>query len=397
MLWFFKPRVIVQKPTGERYYPKIVNASTLESYRYSDPAHAEIEVITNRSPYTSDYINPLEADDIVRLQVSCRMSPKEKYVYVDLFEGRIETISADYNTKNNTTLSCKGHINAATKHLIEETKTWTGTVEARAILSYFVKDTASPKPTRLTWSNAAPYVDQTGTINFTDSTSAYATKADQTYLSSIFEDMEKQAGYDWKIGTKAVYTSGGLLDKVYLTWKLLDTAPTDKYKAIQGTARYLSSTFNVSIEDQATQYKVKGDTPSGGTQYSGTYIDNTAAAAYGRKTDVDVFTQLQSNATCAGIAAGVGPSRIDAVISGTIKLIGTPEARPGDMVTVKAKSTELNGAEISGDFTVFRVRHNITQNSYTTEIQVGKVVVDAYDLIRNIKKTATVSKCNQVK
>ena len=392
MLWFFRPRVIIQKPTGERYFPKLVNASTAES---ADVPYAQIELITNRSPYTSEYINPIEEDDIVRLQVSCRMSPKEKIVYTDIFEGRVQAISGEYTTKNNTVLICKGHINEASKLLIEENKTWTGTVEARAILTYLVN--SAHYVSRLTFLNQAPYVDQTGDINFTDTESAYATKADQTYLYSVFQDLEKQSGQAWKTGAKCTYTDGGLLDKTYLTWKKLDTVATDKYKAYQGTARYLGSTFEVSIEDQATQQKIKGDTPSGGTQYSGSAIDNTAVAKYGRKTDVDIYSQLQSNATCASIAAGVLPGKVGATISGSINLVGTPEAHYGDMVSVKAYSTELDGAVVQGDFNVYRVRHNITQNSYTTEIQVGKVVLDAYDLIAQIKKTTKVTKCNQVK
>jgi len=136
MLWYFKPRLIIQKLTGARYYPKLVDASITESIPFSDANNAQIEVATNRSPYTSEYINPIEEGDIVRVQVSCRMSPKEKYVYVDLFEGTVQAISGEYSTKNNTTLTCKGHINEASKLLIEESKTWPGTMEARTILGY---------------------------------------------------------------------------------------------------------------------------------------------------------------------------------------------------------------------------------------------------------------------
>lgn len=394
MLWYFKPRLIIQKPTGERYYPKVVSASTTESQVYLTPPYAQIEIATNRSPDTAEYINPIEEDDIVRLQVSCRMSPKEKYVYVDLFEGRVKSISGEYSTKNNTTLLCKGHIDEASKLLIEEAKTWTGTVEAREILAYLVDSTHHVS--RLTWLNEAPYVDQSGSVNFTDAESAYATKADQTYLSSVFRDLETQSGHDWKIGTECTYTDSGLLDTVYLTWKQVDTEATDKYKAIQGTARYLGSTFEISIEDQVTQQKIKGDTPDSGTQYTGTAIDADAAATYGYKTDVDVYTQLQSDATCASIAEGMLPGLVSASVSGTIKLVGTPKARPGDVVEVKATSTELNGAIVQGDLPVARVRHIITSKSYITEIQVEKVVLDAYDLIKNIKTIAETTKCNQV-
>jgi len=395
MLWFFRPRISIQKPNGQKYYPKQVTASVTDAYPYSDAPYAQIELATNRSPETAEYINPVEEDDIVRVQVSCRMSEKEKCVFVDLFEGRVRSIDGEYNTKNNTTVSCRGHIDEAAKLLIDESKTWTGTIEARTILGDLV--TPARHVSRLTWLNQAPHVDQSGVVSFTDPESAYATKADQTYLSSVFKDLEKESGSTWKIGTKSTYTVGGSLDKTYLTWKKLDTTPTNKYKAIQGTARYLGSNFEISIEDQATQVKIKGDTPTSGTQYTGTATDATAVARYGYKTDVDIYSQLQSNATCASIAAGILPSKVSASISGTIKLVGTPEAHPGDMVYVRSRSTELNGAIVAGNFNVYRVRHNITSSSYTTEIQVGGIITDAYDLIKNIKTIAVTTKCNQVK
>ena len=395
MLWYFRPRLIIQKPSGERYFPKIVGASVTENKVYSTPEFAEIEIITNRSPYTSEYINTVSENDIVRLQVSCRMSPNEKYVYVDLFEGKVRSISGDYNTKNNTKLICKGHIDEATKLAIEEDHTWTGAVEARDILTYFVN--SAHYVNNLTWLNQAPYVDQTGSVTFTDAESAYATKTDQTYLSTIFQDLEKQSGYNWRIGTRSTYTSGGLLDKTYLTWKQNPTVATDKFKAIEGTARYLGSTFVLSIENQATRYVIKGDTPDGGTQYSGEAINVTAVSSYGRKTDVDVYSQLQSDATCKSIAEGALPSKIEAEITGTIKLVGTPEAKPGMVMYCKTKSTELNGGIISGDFDISRTRQIISSNSYATEIQVGGIVENAYDLIAKIKQTTTVIKCNQVK
>ncbi|MCB5256950.1 MAG: hypothetical protein LHW54_06065 [Candidatus Cloacimonetes bacterium] len=391
MLWFFKARVIIQKPDGRLYYPKMVSASTTESTPFSNADYAEIELATNRSPYTSEYINPVENDDIVRLQISVRINSKEKAVLVDLFEGRIEAVSADYSTTNNTTLTCRGHINAAAKHLIQEDKTWNGTVEARTILAYFINSTIP----RLTWSNQLPYVGSSS-VSFTDTESAYSSKKDQTYLTQVFQDLEKQSGYNWKIGTKSMYTSGGLLDKVYLTWLPVSTVATEKYKAIEGTARYLGSKFVVSIENQATQYIVKGDTPSGGTQYSGTARNEAAITQYGLKTDVDVFSNLQSNATCKSIADGSISAKVGDEITGSITLIGTPEAHAGDLVYVYANSTELNGAIIEGTFNVSRVRHTISSNSYRTSLEVGGIVVDAYDLISNIKKIAVTTKCNQV-
>jgi len=391
MLWYFKPRVIIQKPSGEMYYPKMVGASTTETAKFGNTDNAEIELITNRSPYTSEYINPVETDDIVRLQVSVRMSPKEKFVFVDLFEGRIEAVSANFTNKNNTTLKCKGHINAASKHLIQENKTWTGTVEARTILAYFINSSIP----RLTWSNALPYVGASS-VNFTDAESAYASKADQTYLTQVLQDLEKQSAYTYRIGAKPVYATGGLLDKVYVTWLPTNQTVTDKYKCIEGTARYLGSTFVVSIENQATQYIIKGDTPSGGTQYTGTARDEAAISRYGLKTDIDVFSQLQSNATCKSIAEGGLPVKIGNEISGSITLVGTPDAHSGDVVYVKAVSTELNRAIVEGEMEVSRVRSSITSNSYKTTLDVGGIVENVYDLIKNIKTVAVTTKCNQV-
>lgn len=373
------------------YYPKVVNVTISEETPYSNPEFAEIELITNYSPYTSEYISPVENDDVVRLQVSCRMSPKEKYVYVDLFEGRVETVSSTFSTKNNTTLSCKGHIDAATKYLIQEGKTWAGTVEARTILAYFVNSSIP----RLTWDDQLPYVDASS-VNFIDTDSAYATTVDQTYLSTVFKDLEEQSGYTYQIGTKAVYTDGGLLSDVHLTWLPVSETVTNKYKCIEGTSRFLGSTFSTSIENQATQYIIKGDTPSGGTQYSGTARDEDAILQYGLKTDVDVYTQLGSDATCKSIAEGVLPVKIGNEISGVITMVGTPEAHKGDIVYVKSVSTELNRAIVEGEMDVSRVRSYITPSSYKTIIEVGGIVENVYDRIKNIKTISVTTKTNQV-
>ena len=206
-----------------------------------------------------------------------------------------------------------------------------------------------------------------------------------------------QSGNDWKIGVKCVYNHNLTLNKAYLTWKQLPTVATTKYQAVEGTARYLGSEFKLSIEDQATQYIIKGDTPDGGTQYSGTAINTTAVSRYGRKTDVDVFSQLQSNATCKSIADGMLPSKIEAEISGSVKLVGTPQAKAGDLVYVKTYSTELNGGVIEGTFDINRVKHSISPSSFYTELEVGGIIVNAYDLIAKIKKTTKTIKCNQVK
>ena len=71
--------------------------------------------------------------------------------------------------------------------------------------------------------------------------------------------------------------------------------------------------------------------------------------------------------------------------------------KAGDLVYVKTYSTELNGGVIEGTFDVSRVKHSISPSSFYTELEVGGIVVNAYDLIAKIKKTTKTIKCNQVK
>ena len=184
----------------------------------------------------------------------------------------------------------------------------------------------------------------------------------------------------------------GLLSDVHLTWLPVSETVTNKYKCIEGTSRFLGSTFSTSIENQATQYIIKGDTPSGGTQYSGTARDEDAILQYGLKTDVDVYTQLGSDATCKSIAEGVLPVKIGNEISGVITMVGTPKAHKGDIVYVKSVSTELNRAIVEGEMDVSRVRSYITPSSYKTIIEVGGIVENVYDRIKNIKTISVTTK-----
>lgn len=345
---------------------------------------------------TSGYTSPIRVDDIIRLRVAERYKPSTPFVFVDIFEGTIQTITSEYGSKNTTVLQCRGHIDEAGYTLIEEAKTYTSATDATDILSYFV----GKYNRRLEYNSL--YAD-TG-ITFPE----YSTTAYQTYLSDVFMEAEKNSGNSWFIDCIPVYDINKNLDTVYLSWSPLPTKPTTSYKIIEGTARYISSSFAASIEDMITYYRVLGDTPADtstavGTavtrnaQYSGSYSNTSMEAVYGKRGLVDTFTWLRSNTQCSTVAVGVGPYKSTVVIAGTAKLIGTPQAHKGDLVTVKLKSTDVNGAAINANFTVFRVSRTGNGTDFTTSLDLGKIVKNAYDYIGQVSKTVKVVKKNQCK
>ncbi len=384
MIRWVTTRLVIEKPaTHEKYYPKVLSASTQSSYPFSI-SYANIEIASNALGSTSSYISQVRFDDIVRLQVSVKYNPNQKTVWQDIFHGRIVDINAQFGTNNNVKLYCWGHEADAETALIEETKAYTSPTDAKTLLSYFSKYLS-----RLTYSDSY--------ANAGVSLPTYDSVANQTYMSDLFSDIEKVSGSDWAIKTIPTYSSNGNLSNVYLQWKPFPTVPTQQYKVIEGTARLLDADFSSSGKKVRTAYRMFGDTPSGGAQYTGYAEDAALISRYGKRTGTDTQTWIKSNSLCASLASGVLSELKTPEISGQVVLMGTPEAQTCDLVYCKIPSEDLNGEQVNGNFPVYRVQHDLTETEFETTLDLGELRKDFYDYIGQISKTANKCKKNQVK
>jgi len=366
----------------DKYYPTIVQGTTNEQYTFQVPT-CDLEIVTNTSGGTSGYMSPIRTDDIIRVQVSTKMNPLERTVWEDLFSGTIQEIEGTYGNKNTTSLHCVGHMDEAEWTDIEETKAWTSSVDAQAVFQYFI-DTKSYKR-RLTYN--AGYVN-TG-VTFTN----YSVTLNQNTISDVITDMEKYSGKTYRASAVPTYDASGNLSTVYFSWKPLDTVVTDKYKVIEGTSRYINSTFSSSIEDLVTRLTVIGSTAN---SYKATASNATAITNYGKRSKTDTYSWITSTEGCTSIATNVLAAIDDPEIVGEATIIGTPSARPGDLVYCKSPSQEVNGATIDNNMTVYRVSHNFG-SKFTTSLSLGNIKKDAYDYIGQFSKEIKTCKKNIVK
>jgi hypothetical protein len=343
----------------------------------------DVEIVTNTNSGTSGYTSPIRADDIIRVQVSTKMNPLERTVWEDLFSGTIQEIEGTYGNKNTITLHCVGHIEEAEWTDIEETKAWTSATDAQAVFQYFLESKGYKR--RLTYNSN--YVKPG--ITFTN----YSTTVNQNTFSDVISDMEKYSGNTYRASATPIYDSLGNLDTVYLSWNPLDTIVTDKYKIIEGTSRYISSTFASSIEDLVTRYTVIGSTTSG---YKATATNAAAITNYGKRSKTDTFSWITSTAGCSTIATNVLTDIDDPALVGTATIIGTPQAHPGDLVYCKSPSQEVNGSIIDTNMTVFRVSH-IFGSKFITSLDLGRINTTAYDYIGKFSKEIKCCKKNIVK
>jgi hypothetical protein len=492
-------RAVIQRNTvtRDKYYPAVVSASTTQSYPFSVPS-ATIEIVTNTNSKTSGYTSPFKVDDIIRLQVYTKMSPREKTVWQEIFSGRIRSIKGTYGSKNTTEIFAVGHLEEAEWSLIEEDYTYSTNIDATDILNrlYNVAKTTD-SPARTGYKRIVTF-DHSYALDGIK-IPAYSTTKDQTHVSDVFGEIEKISGSDWYIDCFPVYDIDQNLAEVFLTWSPFPSTQTENYKIIEGTERFIECDFESSIEELVTYYKVSGDTPASKTPAvssknsncdlsasftgsshgsvscsfsgsvdidhghsmgtsSGTALTNLAGGTgsfltgasvtgysssnrsvsgsgstssftpsgsvsssltidpltivptpqlsgkkatdtslitkYGKRSLIETFTWIKSSAQCQAIADGVISDRGTAQKSGSVKLILTPAAHIGDLVYTKLPSVEVDGAAIDGKFTVFKVQHNINQNSAITTLDLGRVVKTAYDYIGMVAKVAKTTKKN---
>lgn len=377
-------RLVVEKPDShKKYYPRVISASTQQSYPFS-VSGADIKLISNSSARTAGYISPVAYNDIVRLQVSVKYHPDDATVWQDLFHGRVETPGSDFGNSNQLKIYAAGHEAELKTDLIEETKSYTSATDAKTLLSYFSKYFS-----KLTYSDS---LTSTG-VSFP----TYDTTKDQTYLQDLISDMEKNSGYDYAFKVIPTYDANKNLSTVYTQWKQFSSTPIKSYRIIEGTHRLISADFESDGEPVRTFQRIYGYTPEGGTQYTGSAIDNALVTLYGKKSDVNTYPWIKSNGLADSVAAGLLTSSKLPVTSGQVLLIGTPEAQIGDYVYLKIPSLELNGASIEGYFYVYRVQHMLDNGKFHTLLDVGKVKKVAEDYLAQVSATAKLCKKALVK
>ena len=378
-----------------KYYPTVLSASVNSSYPFAVPT-ANIEIVTNRTPETSGYISPLKVDDIVRLQTSITFSRSEKVVWSDIFEGRINAISSPFGDRNTTTLECVGHIYEATYTLIEKNYNFNGSIDAVSLLDYVINTDG--------YLNRLTYTRSTEKTHYGVTLVDYTVKRDQRYIHDLLSDLEKIGEHQYYAGVKTVYSSAGTLTQVFLTWLKFASTVTTKYKVIEGTHRLLDASFESTTEDMWNAIRVYGDTyqvTSGETttdkQYTASAYDSSYIASYGRRMRVETVTGMTTNNQCAQLAVGlVQVSKLPYIV-GNVTIFGTSYAKVGDLVYVKIPSLEINGASIDGNYRVVKITHNISQNTFTTNLQFGRLKNDVSDYISLTKRQTRINNCNHIK
>ena len=393
-----KVRLVVQSATSpyNKYYPTVLSASASYSYPFAVPT-ANIEIITNRTPETSGYISPLKVDDIVRLQVSITFNRFEKEVWSDVFEGRILTISSPFGQSNTTTLDCVGHIYETTYTMFEKTYNFTGSIDAVSMLDFICNTDPA-----VTYLDRLTYTKSTALTHYGVTCTNYTMKKDQRYFHDLLADLEKIGEHGFYAGVKTTYDSYGNLSVVNLTWQKFTDTVTTKYRILEGSHRLLDASFDATSEDMWNRVRVYGDTyqegdPAVDKQYSGISYDTALMNQYGRRMKVETVTGITAGEACAQLATGILQVSKNPYVIGEVTIFGTSYAKVGDLVYVKIPSLEINGASIDGNYRVVKVTHNISQNSYTTKLQFGKLKNDVADYISLTKRWTRINNCNHVK
>lgn len=385
MIKIYDFQLIVEKrDTHEKYYPKVISFNTIKDYPLTEPPSATISVFAPTNINNAATVSQIEFDDIVRLQVSERFHINESYVWEDIFEGRVENQSKELSDNYLISLSCIGHIQEAFYKNIPTNTVWSNK-DASVILhdlDIYVD--------RIDYNSS--YIDP-GLI-----VQDYNLQVDKNNVVDAYKEMETLSGYKRMIDVVPAYNTSGSLQICHLKWKPLSTTVTPRYAVYEYTPRLISASFDIVGEDVANYRHVLGDTDSGGNQYVGSIGDSTSVSLYGRRDKVDTFTWIRTNGLCTKIAEGLLQDSKVPYVAGTVVLEGTSSAQVGDLVSVKIPSLEVKGIEINGNYTVYRVVRTLSENGYTTTLDLGRIKKTAYDYIAyNITKTVKTAYKNQAK
>lgn len=379
---------IQKQLTGEIFHPPIRSFSTIDSLPLENSPEATINIISSSNLNPLQTTSLVEFDDIVRLQGSIRYSVDETPVWIDIFEGRVQNQSKTYGDGNTVSLDCVGHVSEAFEMLQCFDHTWTDT-DAKVIIA-----TISAEGHKLGRVEYSADDIETGLVIPTYNIESY-----QVFLSDVLQDIEKLSGYKRFFSVRSSYDSYGSLLKTVLVFKQFSTIPTEIYKVVEGTARLISATFDVVGEDVKTFRYVRGGTDATGVQYTGDAADAVAVATYGPRYEMDTFTWVKSNSLCIEIAKGLVSDSSAPTITGNVTLEGTLDAKVGDLVTVQVDSLDIKGVTISGNYTVYKVVHQLTERGdFTTKLDVGGIKKDENDyLFRNVTKKVNICYKNQSK
>jgi len=382
-------QVQIQKPlTGEIFHPPVKSFSTIDSLPLGNAPEATIRVISSSNLNPLQTVSLVEFDDIVRLQGAIRYSEGETPVWVDIFEGRVQNQSKTYGDGNTVSLECVGHIAETFETLQRFDHVWANT-DARTIIATLSGE--GHQLGRIVYSEADI---ETGLV-----IPDYNIEAYQVYLADVMQDFEKLSGYKRYFSVRSSYDLYGSLLQTVLVFKSFPTVATEIYKVIEGTSRLISATVDVVGEDVKTYRYVNGGTDESGNQYNGGASDLSAVALYGPRDDVDTFTWVKSTSLCIEIAEGLlSDSKVPAVVI-AVTLEGTLDAKLGDLVTVQVDSLDIKGVIISGEYTVFKVSHQLTEKgNFTTSLNLGGIKKDENDyLFLNVTKKVNTCYKNQSK
>lgn len=353
------------------YYPKILAAQVSDYFPLQVPT-ARIEIETNTASSTSGYTSPARTDDIVRLQVNETTTPTEKSKWVDLFEGRIMSISSQLDGGNNTFLYCRGHAEELLYRQVtaDYTKSSgrTGTIISELIGDYLDR-IIDGSPSLL------------DTTNSTVLTS-FNVDQDTKYLIDIVKELEDIEGNNYIFTVVPQYDSDGLYDSCLASWQPVSSTANTNIAVIENRERLISANFSSSIEQLFNDVTIYGE--PGTAQKSGTSNDSDSISSYNRRQRSEIDTTLATDYLCEAIATAIVDRAKDPIVSGTLTLVGNKLIEPGDLISVKIPSIEIDGEEIDGDYRVYRVNHGISGSGWTTSISVGEHVHDVAQYISKL-------------
>jgi hypothetical protein len=396
MLQIIETKLVIQRDnvTKDKYYPKVINATTSYQYPFSIPT-ATIEIITNMNNATDGYVSPVRVDDIVTLSVSTKTNPKEKTVWEKIFEGRVRDISSPYGNKNTSTLFCLGHIGESGKALCDLDLEYTS-----KDASYIIDQVCFENPPWLfRVARDINLLESGATIDY------FSISANQRYVSDVFQDLEKLAKHHYYFSIVCKYDTLGNLVAPYLRWRHFPEKMTNKYAIIEGSERLLSAEFKSSADELWNYVRVCGEnvqTADTGTgdiaddQYTGAAKSSASITKYGHCSKVITVTGIESDYMCANIAKFMVVKFRNPIVSGQAVIMGTPSVRLGDLVHVKLKSLEINGSPIDKNYHVYKVEHRIDGKSFTTSLDFTKIKKKPEDYIADFAKQSRVAENNNV-
>ncbi|NOR84659.1 hypothetical protein GQ473_00935, partial [archaeon] len=209
-------------------------------------------------------------------------------------------------------------------------------------------------------------------VDTTNSTAitSYNVQKHTKYMSDIMREMESLESYGYKFSVIPAYDSDGSLTSVPCSWQPVTQTVNTQVQIIEGTPRLISATFTDSIEKVVEHVVVYGT--SGTPQKSGSSVDGSPS--YNTRYHIEVDSTLASASLCDDLSAAIRSRFGSNLISGNIRIHGTPHIDIGDLVYVKIPSIELNGATIDGNYRVKSLDHSVTTKGWFTDLEVGELI-----------------------